>query len=91
MKHIQTFESFVNEAANQFKVEDFAVGSHVHFKDGEEWLVVEPGMRRPDSRRKDDEITMKPFNKKAKDSNVSLAIDFTVEYLNKEVTKIDKG
>lgn len=88
MKHLHTFEGFLNEA--NYKQEDFPAGSIVHFKDGEEWIVVEPGLRGSNNRRKSDEVTMRPHNKVAKDRNVSMASDFSMGYLNREATKIEK-
>jgi hypothetical protein len=94
MKHIHTFESFLNENLNEgsklYRVEDFSAGDIVHFKDGEAWLVVQPGMRASNNRKQSDEITMKPSNKLAKDRNVSLPIDFTIDYINTYVEKVEK-
>ena len=39
-------------------------------------------------RRGSDEISIKPFNKLAKDRNVSLPIDASLDFLNKNITKI---
>jgi len=89
MKHLQTFESFLNEA--NYKPADFPAGSIVHFKDGEEWIVVEPGMRASNARRQSNEVTLMPHNKLAKDKNVSMSSDFTMDYLNREATKIEKA
>jgi hypothetical protein len=80
----------IDESAKQFSVADFKIGSIVHFKDGEEWLVVQSGLRASNSRKKEDEVMMKPHNKLAKDRNVSLGSDFSLSYLNSNVTKIDK-
>jgi hypothetical protein len=88
MKHLHTFESFLNEA--NYKPEDFPVDSIVHFKDGEEWIVVKSGMRGSGNFKQSDEITMKPHNKLAKDRNVSMSSDFRMVFLNKEATKIEK-
>jgi len=71
-------------------ISDYKVGDILKFKDGEEWLVVKPGMRGSSNRRNSDEITIKPYNKLAKDRNVSLAIDATISYLNDVVDKIIK-
>jgi len=82
-------ESVVNEA-NAYKITDFPVNSLIEFKDVEIWKVVKAGMRASNSQVKGDEITIKPDNKLAKEKNVSLAIDVTLEYLNANVLKITK-
>jgi len=82
-------ESVVNEA-NKYQITDFPVNSLIEFKDGEIWKVVKAGMRASNSQVKGDEITIKPDNKLAKEKNVSLAIDVTLEYLNANVLKITK-
>jgi hypothetical protein len=81
----------INEAKNKFKITDFPEGSKILFIDGEEWQVVSKGMRGSGSWRKSDEITIKPFNKVAKDKNVSLAIDVSLEYLNTNVKSITES
>jgi hypothetical protein len=73
---------------NNYKITDFPEGSRVLFNDGEEWLVVKPGMRGSSNRRNSDEITIKPFNKLAKDRNISLPIDATLDYINNNIKKI---
>lgn len=78
----------INESKNKFKIEDFVEGSKVLFNDGEEWIVVKKGMRGSGSWKKSDEITIKPFNKLAKDKNVSLAIDVNLDYLNTNVKSV---
>ncbi len=91
MKHIQTFESFlkesldqVNEAKKTYTVDGFPVGSIIVYKNGEEWLVVKPGMRRPADRRGDDQITAKPHNAKAREGNISMPVDISIDFLNGE-------
>jgi hypothetical protein len=76
---------------NNFKITDFPEDSKILFNDGEEWIVVKKGMRGTGSHRKSDEITIKPFNKLAKDKNVSLAIDVNLDYLNANVKKINES
>lgn len=39
MKHIKTFESFLNEAQN-FNVKDLPKGAILTFNDGETWMVT---------------------------------------------------
>lgn len=92
MKNIPTYEEFLNEA-NSFKITDFPVDAIVHFKDGEAWKVIKPsGMSGLFNRRRSaDEITIKPYNDLAKKKNVSLPIDATLDFLNKNVTKIDES
>ena len=70
------------------KIEDYAIGKFVHFKDGEVWQVVKSGLRGSNNRKQSDEVTIKPYNKLAKDKNVSLAIDVNLDYLNANVIKI---
>lgn len=91
MKHIPTFEDFLNEASS-FKITDFPVDAIIHFKDRETWQVVKPsGMSGLFNRRRSaDEITIKPYNDLAKKKNVSLAINVDLNYLNANVTKIEK-
>jgi hypothetical protein len=76
---------------NNYKITDFPEDSKILFNDGEEWIVVKKGMRGTGSYRKSDEITIKPFNKLAKDKNVSLAIDVNLDYLNANVKKINES
>ena len=70
------------------KIEDYKIGKFIHFKDGEVWQVVKSGLRGSDNRKHADEVTIKPFNKLAKEKNVSLAIDVNLNYLNSNVIKI---
>ena len=42
----------INESKNKFKTEDFPEGSKILFNDGEEWIVVKPGMRGSSNRLK---------------------------------------
>jgi len=76
---------------NNYKITDFPEDSKILFNDGEEWIVVKKGMRGSGSWRKSDEITIKPFNKLAKDKNVSLAIDVSLEFLNANVKEINES
>jgi hypothetical protein len=76
---------------NNYKITDFPEDSKILFNDGEEWIVVKKGMRGSGSWRKSDEITIKPFNKLAKDKNVSLAIDVTLEFLNTNVKEVNES
>ena len=74
----------VSETRKTYTVEDFPVGSIIVYKNGEEWLVVKPGMRRPSDRRGDDQITAKPYNAKAKEGNISMSVDISIDFLNGE-------
>jgi hypothetical protein len=76
---------------NNYKITDFPEGLKILFTDGEEWIVVKKGMRGSGSWRKSDEITIKPFNKLAKDKNVSLPIDVTLEFLNSNIKEINES
>lgn len=87
MKNIPEFEDFITES--NYTQKDFSKDNLIHFKDGEVWIVVEPGMRNSNDRRGPNEITIKPFNKLAKDKNVSLPIDVDMKYLNDNVTKVE--
>jgi hypothetical protein len=87
MKHIKDFEGFLNESKTNYSIEDFPVGAIIVYENGEEWKVVEPGMRRSDSRRAPNEITAKPHNAKAKQHNISLPVDLTIDFLNSEGIK----
>ena len=89
MKHLQTFESFLNEAS-KYKPEDFPEGTTIEFNDGEEFIVVKSGMRNPSDRKKADEITMRPHNDLAKKRNVSMASDFSMGYIEKNAKQINK-
>lgn len=80
-----------HEARNEFQVTDFPEGTKILFKDGEEWIVVKPGMRGSGTRRKSDEITIRPFNKLAKDKNISLPIDINLEFLNANTKSINEA
>ena len=79
MKTLQMSE----ELKTQYSVEDFPVDSLIHFNDGESWKVVK-------ATTKWCNISAKPYNDLAKNRNISLAIDFSLEYLNENVNKIDK-
>jgi hypothetical protein len=81
----------INESKNKFKITDFPEGSKILFNDSEEWIVVKKGMRGSGSWRNSDEITIKPFNKLAKDKNVSLPIDVNLEFLNANVKEINES
>lgn len=91
MKHIPTFEQFINESKSNYKIEDFPVNTVIHFKDGEAWKVVKTGMKGQHGGTQWDEISAKPYNDLAKKKNVSLAIDFSLEYLNSNVVKLDES
>lgn len=80
-----------DESKHKYNVEDFPEGSKILFNDGEEWIVVKPGMRGSGSFRSSNEITIKPFNKLAKDKNVSLSIDVDLDFLNANVKSINKS
>jgi hypothetical protein len=88
---LKVFNAEANESTNEnakTKVEDYTEGSFIHFKNGEVWIVVKPGLRASNSRKKSDEVAAKPYNKIAKDRNVSLSVDLSLDYLNANITKI---
>lgn len=66
------------DEASSYKIDDV-----IKFKDGEEWIVCKPGMRGSGERLKSDELHIKPYNKLAKERNVSLGIDVSLDYINK--------
>ena len=82
MAKIKTFEEFLNESSNNFKLTDFPIGALVHMDD-EIWIVSKPGV-------KSGNILMTPYNKEAKSRYVSIAIEFDLNWLNNNVTKIEK-
>jgi hypothetical protein len=90
LKNYLKSQNYLNEAKNNFKITDFPEGSKILFNDEEEWIVVKPGMRGSGSRRNSDEITIKPFNKLAKDRNISMPIDINLEFLNSNVKSVTK-
>lgn len=84
-------EELMNESHNKYTVADFPVDSLVHFLDGEVWQVVDSSKISTSrfSRLKGNQIHAKPYNSLAKQNNVSIAIDFDIDYLNSEVAKIE--
>jgi hypothetical protein len=84
-------EELMNESNNNYTVADFPIGSLVHFQDGEVWQVVDASKVSTSrfSRLKGNQIHAKPFNSLAKQNNVSVAIDFDIDYLNSEVVEIE--
>jgi hypothetical protein len=76
--------------SNNFSVEDFVPGTVFELEDGEQWIVIEKGLVKRAYIREPDDITVKPYNKIAKDNNVGLAIDMSLNYLNKSIRKIIK-
>jgi hypothetical protein len=84
---IPKFEEFlnerrVNEDYIQYSVADFPIGAEVHMAD-EIWKVVKPGAR-------GEKIFMAPFNREAKNRYISIAIEFDLNWLNANITKIEK-
>jgi hypothetical protein len=75
-------EGKLNEDYIQYSVDDFPIGAHVHMAD-EIWMVVKPGSR-------NEKIFMVPFNREAKNRYISIAIEFDLNWLNANITKIDK-
>jgi len=88
MKNLHTFEEFLNEAVNNYKVSDFPIGAKVTILNSigldEIWLVVRP------IRTGGEKIVMAPFNRIAKDRYISMAIEFDLNWLNVNVNKIEK-
>jgi hypothetical protein len=65
-----------------FSVGDFPIGAEVYMGD-EVWKVVKPGTR-------GEKVIMVPFNAEAKRKYISIAIEFDLNWLNGNVTEIDK-
>jgi hypothetical protein len=68
-----------------FKITDFPINSLIEFENGEIWKVV-----KPNNSIKPNEISIKPYNKVAKDKYISLAIDVSISFLNKTVKYITR-
>lgn len=81
---IKKFKEFISES-KKYTVDDFLVGTKIEFKDKEVWVVV-----KPNARKASDEITIKPYNDIAKKHNVSVAIDYDIVSLNKDIKSIIK-
>lgn len=47
-------------------------------------------MRASNNRKRSNEITIKPYNKLAKDRNISLPLDATIEFINDTIEKLEK-
>ena len=90
IKVLNYVDESVNESKNTYDIKDFPVGSIIHFNDGEAWKVVKTGMKGQHGGTSWDELSAKPYNDQAKKKNISLAIDFSIEYLNANVNKIEK-
>lgn len=75
------------EMLENISIENYKVGDILSFKDGEDWKVVKAGMRASDSRVKPDEITIAPHNQLARDRNISLPIDISLDYLKKNLNE----
>ncbi len=82
MKHIHTFEEFLNEGKSTYTISDFTLGAEVTMAD-EVWKVTNPIVR-------NERVFMIPFNSVAKKRYVSIAIEFDLNWLNGAVTKIEK-
>jgi len=84
MKHIHTFEKFLGESriteAVEYSVNDFPIGAEVTMDD-EVWKVVKP-------RTRGEKVIMVPFNAEAKRKYISIAIEFDLNWLNANITKI---
>jgi hypothetical protein len=80
MKHISTFEGFVNESeVNEgINVKDIKVGTILNFKDGETWKVTKT------SGISSGKIFAAPYGD-TKKSYVSLPIEFSIDKLEQDV------
>jgi hypothetical protein len=89
MKHIHTFESFLNEA-NKNKVidiKDIEVGTILNFKDGEVWRVTK--IAGPSSNPRG--FFAKPHDEKTKKANTSVEIEMKPEFLEKELESLNES
>lgn len=76
-------EDSSDSAAKKKEAKDYKAGDIIKFKDGEEWIVMKPSsVRRNEDRLKPDELYVKPYNKLAKDRNVSVGVDLSMSYIN---------
>lgn len=85
MENLKPFKDFLSENLNEavgFNVIDFPIGAEVFIGD-EVWKVVKPGV-------KGEKIIMAPFNADAKRKYISVAIEFDLNWLNANITKINK-
>jgi hypothetical protein len=76
-------EESINEEYREFSVADFPIGAEVTMTADEVWKVVKPGNR-------GEKVFMAPLNRTAKDRYISIAIEFDLNWLNANVSKIEK-
>jgi hypothetical protein len=82
--------NYKTNESKKINIEDIEVGDILHFEDGEAWIAVKPGLRSSNNRKGANEVTARPYNKLAKDRNISLPIDFTIDYINDTLDKLEK-
>ena len=78
------FKDINENKYNNTKLTDYPIGAKVLFDDGEEWMVVKPGVR-------GGKIFMAPFNQIAKSRYISIAIEFDLNWLNSNVRGINES
>lgn len=78
------FKDINENKYNNTKLTDYPIGAKVLFDDGEEWMVVKPGV-------KGGKIFMAPFNQIAKSRYISVAIEFDLNWLNSNVRGINES
>jgi hypothetical protein len=77
--------------ASKYTIDDFSIGTIITFKNKEEFIVVKKGkIVSSGNFYKSNEVLIKPYNKLAKDRNISLATPMSIEQLNQEQIKISK-
>lgn len=80
----------IDENVDNYEIEDFKEDDLIHFRDGMVWIVVKTGMRKSYDRKRNDEVTVKPYNDLAKERNVSIPQDFSIDFINKNIVKKSK-
>ena len=82
MKHIHTFESFLNESKD-FNVNDLSKGAIVTFKDGETWMVTKVIGNSSNPRG----YMMAPHGK-SKEHYTSMQIEFSIKDLENDIESV---
>lgn len=82
MKHLHTFESFLNEAQN-FDVKDLPKGAILTFNDGETWMVTKVIGNSSDPRG----YLLAPYGK-TKEYYISMQIEFSIKKLEDDLVAV---
>jgi hypothetical protein len=88
MKHIHTFENFLNEGkavneAKEFDVNDLPKGAIITFKDGETWMVTKVIGNTSNPRG----YMMAPHGK-TKEYYISMQIEFSLKKLEDDIESV---